>query len=243
MKQRNERGVTLLELLVAMTLLGLLSTGIYYAFRVGLNAMNSVDTHVMRTRRSLGSQQALRQMVANYMPTIADCQLGMQPGMTSRAAFFQAEAQSLRMVTTWSMEAGARGVPLVMELAVVPGADGRGVRLILNERPYRGPFALGMLCGAPVMDRLTGLAQPLYAPIAVNGDSLVVADRLQSCRFLYQEDPQVYGRPDVPTRWLPRWPGADWPHAVKIEMVALPDEERNMPVATLALPLQPRRTL
>ena len=40
MRRHNQRGVTLLELLIAVTLMSLLSGGILYALRVGIQALN-----------------------------------------------------------------------------------------------------------------------------------------------------------------------------------------------------------
>ncbi len=62
----GRRGVTLIELLVAMTLLSLLSVGVLFGLRIGLNAMDRTNDRLMTNRRVLGVER---------VSDAADCRL------------------------------------------------------------------------------------------------------------------------------------------------------------------------
>src|SRR5450755_3985497 len=72
-RQAAEGGFTLLELLISFTLLSLLTVAIVMSLRVGLSAMNKVDTRLMGNRRVAGVERILEQEVAGMMPVTADC--------------------------------------------------------------------------------------------------------------------------------------------------------------------------
>ena len=59
MKARSKAGVTLLELLIAVSLVGLLSVGILMALRVGINAMEKTNGRLMSNRRNTGAQRVI----------------------------------------------------------------------------------------------------------------------------------------------------------------------------------------
>jgi len=63
-------GVTLLELLLAVSLLGLLSAGILMALRVGANAMQKANARLIDNRRMNGVQRILEQEIAGFMPVV-----------------------------------------------------------------------------------------------------------------------------------------------------------------------------
>src|SRR3954452_2412868 len=138
-------GVTLMELLIAVTLFSLLSLGMMYAFRIGLMAYSRTQTRLMDNRRVAGAQRILEQEIQGLIPVIAAC--GATPtGGGTNTAFFQGEPQAIRFVSTFSLQEASRGMAQILEIFVVPTDDGRGVRLLVNEIPYGGPVAAGQLC-------------------------------------------------------------------------------------------------
>lgn len=56
----RERGVTLLEVLIAVTLLSLLSVAMVLAMRIGLNSYERAGTRLMDNRRVAGAQRILQ---------------------------------------------------------------------------------------------------------------------------------------------------------------------------------------
>ncbi|MGI8989949.1 MAG: PulJ/GspJ family protein, partial [Bryobacteraceae bacterium] len=68
---KKQAGLTLIEVLIAVSLLGLLSVGMLTAMRVGLSAMGKVNTKLMQNRRIAGTQKVIEQQIAGFMPVIA----------------------------------------------------------------------------------------------------------------------------------------------------------------------------
>jgi len=160
----------------------------------------------------------------------------MENAPSTRIMFFQGEAQSMRLASTYSLQEGARGMPMILEYQVIAGDKGQGVRLVVNERWYTGPRAAGLLCAGIGADPLTGAPAPLFAPIQIGAGSFVLADKLAYCRFSYRE----YTSPKDP-RWLLRWTRPVLPTAIRVEMAPLvPDASRLQPV-TLTLPVRVNR--
>jgi prepilin-type N-terminal cleavage/methylation domain-containing protein len=232
-----QHGVTLIELLIAVLLLSLLSVGIVITLRVALNAMNKSESKLMANRRVSSVERILDQEIAGIMPVTADCQ--PRPGVTGAPLmFFQGEQQSMRLASTYSLQQGERGLPMILEFKVIPGEDQQGVRLVVNEHWYTGPRGAGVYCIG------TGAAGPLFAPISVGPDSFVLQDKLAYCRFSFRD---LRTPPETPI-WVPRWIKPILPGAIRIEMAPLePDLGRLQPVSLtipvhvtrLPLPMEP----
>ena len=146
--------------------------------------------------------------------------------------FFQGEQQSMRLASTYSLQQGQRGLPMILEYQVIPGENDQGVRLIVNEHWYTGPRGAGIYC---LGNSPTG---PLFAPIAVGPGSFVLMDKLAYCRFSFR-DPGV--PPSKPPVWVPHWVKPVLPSAIRIEMAPLaPDLGRLQPI-TMTIPVHVTR--
>lgn len=221
MKRRSTAGVTLMELLIAVMLLSLLSVGLLFALRIGLNAYSKTQGRLMDNRRVAGAQRILEQEFQGLVPVVAPCGAVLdKPG--TPAQFFQGEPETIRLVSTFSLQGAWRGQPQILEIFVIPGADGIGVRLVVNEIPYLGPRSAAPFCLGPAK----------FLPVSAAPTSFVLADKLAFCRFTFLDQP-----PDLnlPLRWFPRFIGPTWPQAVRIEMAPLvPDASRLQPISMVA---------
>jgi prepilin-type N-terminal cleavage/methylation domain-containing protein len=218
--KRSRAGVTLMELLVAVTLFSLLSMGMLYAFRIGLTAYAKTQSKLMDNRRVAGAQRVLLQQLQNMVPVVAPCEGG------PKVPFFQGQQESMRLVSTFSLQGASRGVAQILEIFVGPGGDGRGVRLLVNEIPYAGPRAVGRLC----------TAQGGYAAISASDRTFVLADKLAFVRFTYLKVPL---EPDPERVWVPQFlgiVGGNWPRAVRIEMAPYEvDPSKLQPIGVTAV--------
>lgn len=231
-RRGRSRGVTLIELLIAVSLLSLLSVGMLIALHVGLNSLDKAETKLLANRRSSGVQRILESQIAGLMPVMADCPTSTGAG-GGRAPFFAGDSQSMRFVSIYSLQEASRGYPRILEFAVIPGERGQGVRLIVNESLYTGPLSAGCLGFAPAPE-LDGLPAPVYRPVEPGPSSFVLADRLAYCRFLYQEKipPPEYAR------WYPFWRKTNvWPSAVKVEIAPLEPDPTRTPLVSLVSPI------
>ena len=114
MRSSRERGLTLMEVLITVSLVGLMSIGILMSIRVGLNAMDKTNKLLMANRRVLGAQRILEQQVMGIMPAKAECRAAPdRPG--AMMIFFQGEMQSMRFVSSYSIQEAGRGYPRILE--------------------------------------------------------------------------------------------------------------------------------
>ncbi|MGD0774606.1 MAG: hypothetical protein ABSC05_17475 [Candidatus Solibacter sp.] len=220
MRRRTTAGVTLMELLISVMLLSLLSVGLLFALRIGLNAYSKTQTRLMDNRRVAGAQRILEQELEGLVPVVAQCGVGMEGG-GSKAQFFQGEPDTMRLVSTFSLQGAWRGQTEILEIFVIPGAEG-GVRLVVNEIPYEGPVSAGRLCFGPHK----------FPGASAGPNSFVLADKLAFCRFSYLDQPTDL---NLAPAWFSRFVGPTWPQAVRIEMAPLhPDAGGLQPISVVA---------
>ncbi len=234
MKPRLHRnaGVTLIEILIAISLLSLLSVGILIAMRIGFNTMEKVDTRLVSNRRVSYAHRIIENEIAGYTWTLADWHPGTET--FRRLPFNQFEPQSMRFVTSYSLQDAWRGRPQIAALQVIPGNEGQGVRLIVNEIPYTGPAEAGQTIASIDPDNTVH-----FAPIVADSQSFVLADRLAYCRFFYLEPV-----PEPPFQiWRPDWVVPQRiPQGIRIDMAPLDSSPADLHVSTVTVALHINRT-
>jgi prepilin-type N-terminal cleavage/methylation domain-containing protein len=237
---RRDAGVTLIEVVVAVTLLSLLTVAMATALRVGLSAYAKTNANLMDNRRVAGAQRILEAELEGLMPAFVAC--GANPTFSgTRAVLFQGEPAMMWLVSTFSLQQGWRGQPQILQLFVIPGGEGGGVRLVVNETPYTGARGAGALCVGTfnIPGSISRLAQ--FAPTAAGPKSFVLADKLAYCRFAYYTPANTLGQPNLPPTWEANWAAKGWPLAVRIQMAPMtPDPSRLQPI-TVTAPLHIRR--
>ena len=212
------RGFTLMELIIAITLVAAIATGMLMAMRGGLLTMNRTQTRLEDNRRALGIQRILSMQLAGAIPVRTGC----RGGQLSPFAF-RGSISALQMVSTYSVTEGSRGYPHVVEYQVAPEPNGT-FRLIIHERPYSGPGTTSEFCSENLS--VQGSAPPFVAAVG-----------LAYCRFSYH---QV--NPDTEFRgggWVNDWSEPDLPSAVRIEMLPAAPDATRLPVlsVTASLPV------
>lgn len=216
MKRRStsESGVTLIELLIAITLVSTLSVSMLMAIRTSLITLDKTDARLQSNRRVMSVEMILSRQIGGVIPAIAEC--------GGRAPVFKGNEQTLRLVSTYSLAEGARGYPHILEFQVV-AAEGGGVRLIVNETLFTGPASTAPFCAGGIL-----------VPAQAGPQSFVVADRLAYCRILYRDS-----NPDVPFdgKWLPVWNQPNLPSAVRVEMAPLAADPARLPLIGATIPI------
>ena len=122
-----EAGVTLIEIVVAVSLLSVLSVGMLTTVRMGFDGLHKTNSRLMENRRVAGAQRVIEQELSGFVPVKAPCSGGEGP--PTPFAFFEGQPQSMRMVSTYSLQEAWRGQPRILELQVIGGEQGIGVRL------------------------------------------------------------------------------------------------------------------
>ncbi len=218
--------MTLIEILVAVSLLSLLSVAMVMALQIGAGSWQSTRERLMLDRRIATANSILHAEFAGIVPVEADRppELG---GGTRRLAFFQGEPQSMRFVSDYSLTAGVRGGLRIVELQVSDSS--RGIRVLLNEIPYLGARSAGSLILEVARDPVSGRRQTIFPPIRPRATSLIIADQLAACRFSYLKPGR--NRNEVAV-WVPVWEEIDRiPGAIRVELTPLAQEARLLPVS------------
>ena len=241
MKHTSQSGLTLVEILIAVSLLSLLSVGMLTAMRLGFSTMDRVDAHLVSNRRVVNSRAIIASEIDGFVFTMAE--YGSTPETFRQVPFLQTEPQSMRFVTTYSLEDGWRGRPQIAVLQVIPGAatpeDRRpGVRLIVNETPYTGAKQAGQDITGIEQDPESGNQIVHFTQVSAGPKSFVLADRLAFCRFSYLQP-----LPDAPFQlWRPDWIlPRQLPQAIRIEMSPLDAAPSGLHVTTVTAPLHVTR--
>jgi prepilin-type N-terminal cleavage/methylation domain-containing protein len=213
---KTEKGFTLIELMISITLVAALATGMLMAMRTSLLSFEKINSRLQFNRRVMGMERILTRQMGGVMPVMSDCAGGRVP-------IFLGTSDSLRLVTSYSETEGARGYPQFDEFRVVKGEE--GLRLVVTEHLYTGPSSTAPFCGGGI-------------PLDVTPGSLIVADRLATCTFSYRET-----LPDAPpsAKWLPGWDRAELPGAIKIEMTPLDSSPALLPVMNVTVPIHVTR--
>ena len=167
--RQSQAGMTLIEVMIAVLLFAILSVGILVALRVGVNAMDHSNERLMANRRAAYAVRILESQLTGFVPEAASFQLSPQSPIV-QMPFFQGEPESMRFVSNYSLQDASRGMPQILEFQVIPGADGRGVRLVVNEHPYTGPASIGVFCLGYALDPATNIRIPLFRPISTGPD-------------------------------------------------------------------------
>jgi len=236
MRTTSESGITLIEILIAISLLSLLSVGMLMAMRLGLNTMDKTDARLVRDRRVSNTRAIIENEIQGFIFTVAFYH--PNPDETRQVQFLQTEAQSMRFVTSYSLDDAWRGRLRIAAMQVIPGDRNQGVRLIVNETPYTGPEQAGRdVLG--IEQNPTGPPIVRFAAIVPGTGSFVLADRLAFCRFAYLE-PQREAPFQV---WRPDWVQPQLlPLAVRIEMAPLDLENPSeLHITTVTVPLSVNR--
>ncbi|HEY4087617.1 MAG TPA: prepilin-type N-terminal cleavage/methylation domain-containing protein [Bryobacteraceae bacterium] len=234
MKQQShpEAGVTLIEILIAVSLLSLLSVGILIAMRVGFNTLDKVDSRLLTDRKVSYARRILESEIAGFTYTTAT----WHPGTPANriVPFTQWEPQTMRFVTSYSLQDSWRGRPQMVALQVIPGIEGQGVRLIVNETPYTDSIQTGATISSVDTQ---GIAH--FAPVLTGPQSFVLADRLAYCRFSF-----LVPKAQPPyEEWLPESiTGNRLPLGVRIEMAPLDNNPSALHPSTVVATLHVNRT-
>ena len=172
--RRNQDGFTLIEVLVAMTLLGLVLAALFGGLRTGVRVWDSQDRHSDALGRLIAAQGFLRRQIAEAAPLDYPAVGGGPP-----AAVFEGDANSVTFAGLMPSHFGLAGYQ-VIEVGLVRDGDG-GRQLGVRWWPFDAqdpapPAAVPEEQTAVLMDGVDGVTLSYFAP-AVEGGPGQWADR------------------------------------------------------------------
>jgi general secretion pathway protein J len=196
-----DQGFTLLELLVAITLLGLLMAALFGALRLGARVWETGEARLDASARVQLVQDFLRQRLAEALP--------LEAVVRSEDAVpepvFEGGIDAVRFANVLPEHLGA-GLYL-MELALAEDGDGEGGRnLVLRWQPL-------------------DLGAPGAAPTA-EPQERVLLDRIEALELAYFGSLE----PRLPPEWWPQWQGRDvLPGLVRVQIRFAAEDPRSWP--------------
>lgn len=202
----GDGGFTLLELLVAITLLGLLMAALFGGLRLGARVWETSETRLDAAARIQVVQDFVRQRLATALPLEAPLP---EEGDGYRPLFL-GEADAARFATLMPEHLGT-GVAL-MELALSESDEEEGgTDLVLRWRPFE-PYP--------------GTAEDLQAVPDVAPEERVLLERVEALELAY------FGAlgPDEPPDWWQAWQGQiELPQLVSLRVRFAEGDPRRWP--------------
>jgi len=219
---RRQAGITLLEVLIAVTLLSVLSVGMMMSMRIGLSALSRTDSRLMDNRRIAGAQRILEQELQGIIPVVSPCGDG-----GAMVSLFSGQSNGLTTVTGFSLQGAWRGRPQVIQLFTIPDDKG-GIRLVANETPYTGPQGAGKVCTG-VSGMVANFATPNSGP-----NTFVLADHLREVRFQYLHMAEKIEDAGL---WTNDWKDAGWPFGIRAIIVPMEATQARLQPISVTVPI------
>jgi len=227
--RRPERGVTLIELMIAVSITAVVTVGLLFALRTSISAYETTSNRLRSNREQMSRNQILTRQLGAIIPVIAVC-AGRQ------TSFFAGSPTSLRMVSSYSIAEGFRGYPQIVELQVKhsssPFSSG-GLQLVVTEQPYTGPSSTSAACES---------SDGGFELSPGGSRSIVLADDLASCAFAYRPPRNPLG--NQASDWTGEWNrGNALPEAIKVDMKPHAPPGGGLAAVTVTVPLRVDRDL
>jgi prepilin-type N-terminal cleavage/methylation domain-containing protein len=126
------RGFTLMELLVSMTLMGLVAVAILFGFRIGTNAWAKGGASLDRFRTTQGTFDLLNRQIGSMKAHYWVQKLKDAP---VELLLFQGTPEGMRFVSDFSFKSRSAGGLWLIEYFVMKSKDSQQMNLMLNEMP------------------------------------------------------------------------------------------------------------
>jgi prepilin-type N-terminal cleavage/methylation domain-containing protein len=229
--RQRQRGVTLIELMVAVSITAVITLGLLFALRTSVTAYEKTGDRLRANREQLSRNQILSRELGGIIPITNICESRQMP-------FLMGTAESLRVVSSYSIAEGARGYPQILEFHVGRSQSG-GLQLVVIETPYTGPGSTSAFCGAPGES---------VGPVEGSSRPFVLADDLAECVFSYK--PPRNPLSGQPAEWAPEWTventrmnGNMLPAAIKVEMRPRAAVGGGVPTVSVIAPMRVDRDI
>ena len=159
-RMRRQRGVTLIELVVAVSITAVITLGLLFALRTSVTAYEKTGDRLRANREQMGRNQILARELGGIMPVTNQCGGYQMP-------FLLGTSESLRVVSSYSIAEGARGYPQILDFRVGRSPSGAACSWSWWRHPYTGPGSSGSaFCGSTAENavRFPGRGSPPFRP-------------------------------------------------------------------------------
>lgn len=209
--QDTAKGFTLLEMLIGITLIGLLMSALVVGIEVANKAWQQGEARLRQVHSEAERSQFMLQQIASLVPYKV---ASSNPDIPGEIVILEAGATRLRFLSTYGARYGTRSGHMLDEYAIVktPAAD---LTLAMRETPVHDDASLvPLLIEGLSSDQDTGKRKLVYRPFFLRDSDLRLMTGLQAARFEYLGAP-TEGKKAV---WAGTWearPDAPYPEAVR----------------------------
>jgi prepilin-type N-terminal cleavage/methylation domain-containing protein len=191
-----KRGVTLLELLVAISLFGMVSLGLLFSLRIAVSAWQKSNARLAADRRVLAAGDLFAEQVANARPRIVAW--GPQDHQV-KIFYFQGLHDRLRFLTATSLSGRSRSGLWLVEYSFRQDDGGR-CRLAYNEWPFSYDSDAAQTIQDVALDQATSRMVIRFITPQTTPQTRDLYSDLESCGFEYLTE-----RPGEESRWETEW--------------------------------------
>ncbi len=200
-------GFSLLEMIVATTISGMVALAVVTSMRIGLRAWEKEQQVVTELRRTTAVQDIVQFQIANYVLRQFITEL---PDRRQPMQFFFGESDRLVFLSAHSALQRGRGGVVAADYFCEQGDDGE-YSLYLDERP--APDAESLSDYVIALESTEQGFRPLLRPFQ-RDRALLLWPGLRTCGF-------QYWRPvPLPAEWVPEWSlftSASMPSAITLQ--------------------------
>jgi prepilin-type N-terminal cleavage/methylation domain-containing protein len=209
----DQRGFTLFEVLLSMTLTGLLMVALLIGLRVANRAWRTGEARLRQTHAAAERNAFVIQQIASLVPYRVT---STDPHLPGTFTVLEASATCLRFVSTYSSVYRSRTGLVLVEYGIVEAARG-SVEVALRETPVGDSDVLfHMLVASVKNDTETGVPVINYQPFSLRATDLPLMTDLGAAWFEYLDLHPKKGTEPV---WQEQWQSreeAPYPEAIRL---------------------------
>ncbi|MEW5975194.1 MAG: type II secretion system protein [Acidobacteriota bacterium] len=135
LRRPYQAGFTLLELLVSITLMGIVAVAIQTGFRLGVRSWEKGEAALQRFRAAQAALDLITRQLGSMLPYYTIQRYNDVP---VEVLVFQGADRGLRFVSAFSVQSRTAGGLRYVEYFLTPSTEGRGTALVVQERELPG---------------------------------------------------------------------------------------------------------
>jgi prepilin-type N-terminal cleavage/methylation domain-containing protein len=181
---RHSLGFTLVELLVSVTLTGLLATIIFFAAQISLSSWKKAETGMKLIRSRYAAAELLNRQINSMVPYYSRQKAEDTP---TDLLLFDGKSQSMRFVSSFSSQYRESGGNRLVEYYLAPEEKGIDKALWVQERllPRDGELNGNVFSSISRGDE--GRLDIAFAPVTPLPSRFALLEGIQSLKFEYQD--------------------------------------------------------
>ena len=175
-------GFTLMELLVSMSLIGLLAVAIHFGFRIGVNAWAKGDDGLQHVRTIQATFDLLTRQLGSMVPYYSQQKVQASP---AEVLVYQGTERGMHFVTTFSSRSRNAGGLRLTEYFSFPSKDKKAKAFIINERALPDDEELSQSLFSNISKAEDNTVVVKFFEFRVRPDSIYLIEGLDNVQFHY----------------------------------------------------------